>query len=180
MSLYYDFEFDAPITTHDVGASRYVYTVVFCPDDIARALPLREYPRLRIRGEIEDAPIEAALNPAGGRWYLLLSKQRLREIGRRVGDTVSVRFSVTDQDRVEIPALLADALASSPELRTEWDRQSAGMQRGLAYRITSAKREATQVRRLDEVIDILTGRRTLRTAPPRTGRRTTSPLRRDD
>lgn len=180
MSLYFEHEFDAVIEEYDVGSERYRYTVVFCPNSVAAVLPLKEHPRLRIHGEVGEQPFNAALNPAKGRWYLLLSKRTLRALSAGIGDSVNVRFSVADQDAVDVPPSLAERLAVNAELTRLWEEQTPGMQRGLAYRVASAKRQATQARRVDEVIDILEGKRSLRTAPARPGRRVRRPDRSDD
>lgn len=162
MSLYFDHEFEAPIVRHDVGSERYRYTVVFLPRDLIGALPLDDYPRLRISGEVEDYPFEAALTPVRGEWYILLSGKLLKAIGKRVGDVVSVRFRVADQDAVDVPPALQAALSGDSGMQTIWDGLTAGKQRSLAYRVASAKREATQAKRIAEVFDIMTGKRDLR------------------
>jgi len=162
MSLYFDHEFDAPIRHHDVGSERYRYTVVYLPEDHAEALPLDEFPRLRISGEVNDCPFEAALTPVSGVWYILFSKKTLREIGAGVGDMVTVRYRIADQDAVDVPELLATALNKSKKIKRLWDDQTPGKQRALAYRVASAKRAETQNKRIIEVFDILQGKRDLR------------------
>ncbi|MEO0975412.1 MAG: DUF1905 domain-containing protein, partial [Pseudomonadota bacterium] len=97
-SLYFDHEFEAPIVEHDVGSARYRYTVVFVPAELSTALPLERFPRLRISGEVNDHPIEASLTPVRGQWYVLLSKSTLKAIDARLGDLVTLRFRIADQD----------------------------------------------------------------------------------
>ncbi len=162
MSLFFDYGFEAPIAEHDVGSNRYRYTVVYVPQDILAELPMAEYPRLRITGEVNDHPIEASITPAKGVWYVLLSKRVLKAIGARVGDSVSVRFRIADQDAVDVPAALEDALDGDARMRDLWDTQTPGKRRALAYRVASAKTEATQTKRVAEVFDILDGKRDLR------------------
>ncbi|MEO1573702.1 MAG: DUF1905 domain-containing protein, partial [Pseudomonadota bacterium] len=108
--LFFDREFEAVIEHHDVGSARYLYTVVFVPADEIATLPLGQYPRLRINAEISDYPIDASLTPVKGRWYVLLSKKVLGAIGAGVGDRVSVRYRIADQDEVDVPPALAEAL----------------------------------------------------------------------
>ena len=74
MTGYYPHSFEARITTHDVGSSRYVYKVIFLPGEVATDLPLDTYPRLRVTGEIAGHPYEGSCTPVRGRHYLLLSK----------------------------------------------------------------------------------------------------------
>ena len=162
MSLFFDYEFDARIDQHDVGSDRYRYTVVYVPEDILAELPMAEYPRLRIAGEVNEHPFEASITPAKDVWYILFSRRVLKAIDAGVGDTVSVRFRIADQDAVDVPAALGEALDRDARMRELWDAQTPGKRRALAYRVASAKTEVTQSKRVAEVFDILDGRRDLR------------------
>jgi len=150
-------EFDAPVAHHDVGSDRYRYTVVFVPQAVAAALPLDAHPRLRINAEVDDYPLDAALNPVRGVWYILLSKKVLNSIGRRVGDRVTVRFRVADQDAVDVPEALLAALRRDAEMQSCWDALTPGRKRSLAHRVGSAKTPETQARRVAEVFEMMTG-----------------------
>lgn len=151
--IYLPHEFSGEIAHYDLGTYR--YTVVFLPPDIAAALPLAEHPRLRISGELNDAPMSGAWQPSRGRWYLMLSKPLLRAAGVAVGDRADVRFRLEDQDAVDTPALLERALDADSRAKTRWDELTPGKQRGLAQRVASPKSSATAARRLGEVIDFL-------------------------
>ncbi|MEE4154284.1 MAG: YdeI/OmpD-associated family protein [Erythrobacter sp.] len=157
MSLYYPHGFNAEIVRHDVGSQRYRYTVVFVPEEVKAALPLGEYPKLRITGEVDDHPIEAALIPLGSEHYILLSKRLLGAIGKRVGDVVDIRFRIADQDAVEIPARLREALARVPAMADLWAQATPGKQRALAHMVASAKRAETKNKRIEYVFAVLRG-----------------------
>lgn len=148
-----------------MGSTRYRYTVVFVPQDILEQLPLKEHPRLRISGEINDHPVEAALNPTSGQWYILLSGKLRKKLDIYLGDRVTVRFNIADQDFVDMPELLQIALSRSKPMKKLWDSQTPGKQRGLAYRVLSAKTEATQKKRIVEVFEMLRGERDARGKP---------------
>lgn len=150
---YYPFEFETEIVHHNVGTYR--YTVVFLDDRLHEHLPLKEHPRLRASGEIGDIPFDGAWQPVRGRWYLMLAKQLLRDGELEVGDTVPVRFRVEDQNSVDVPKELERMLASDSRLRRVWDALTPGKQRGLAYRVASAKTAPTRTRRLHEVAESL-------------------------
>ncbi len=64
-----------------------------------------------------------------------------------------MRFSIDDQDRVDIPDLLQDELNRDEDLRNAWTKLTPGRQRGFAHLIHSAKSHKTRERRLFEVID---------------------------
>ena len=148
---YFTHAFETQIVSHHVGL--YDYTVVFLAPDLISELPLKQYPRLRISGEIGNIPIEAAWQPVRGRWFLMLSKQLMRDGGFSIGDTVEVRFLVVDQDAVDVPNELADLLATNASVRVAWDKLSAGKRRALAHRVSSAKTAPTRARRIAEIAD---------------------------
>jgi hypothetical protein len=145
-----------------VGSDRYAYTVVWLPDEITAQLPLKEFPKLRVKGEANAVPFEAALMPVRGHWYILFSRKALRQMDAKVGDEVYVAFDIADQNAVDIPEVLARELENNKEFSAHWDQQSAGKQRGFAYRITTAKSPETQTKRISEVLDIMAGRRDVR------------------
>ena len=159
MTEFYPHAFEAPVEIHEVGSGRYTYTVLWLPDALAQTLPLKDFPKLRIIGEANEREFAAALMPAKGRWYILFSREALRQMGVGVGDEVSVVFRIDDQDAVDIPAVLADALLVDQELARLWAAQSPGRQRGLAYRVASAKSRATQQKRIAEISEIMAGKR---------------------
>lgn len=164
---FYPYAFEAPVEYHNVGSDRYAYTVIFVPDEIARDLPLKEHPRLRISGEVSDYPIEASLTPVRGRWYILLSKRILNAVDASVGDLLDVRFKVADQDAVDVPEFLSKALETNPDELALWNAATPGKKRGLAYRVASAKTDPTRQKRVDEVFGILRGELDMRGKPIR-------------
>ena len=155
--LFYPFAFSAEIVPHDVGSDTYRYTVIFVPEEIKDELPLDKYPKLRVSGEIEDFPIEAALTPVRGRHYILLSKRILTAIGKKLGDEVEIRFRIADQDAVDVPEALAQALEGSTVERDLWQEATAGKRRALSHMVATAKRAETQKKRVEKVFAVLRG-----------------------
>ncbi|MFO6448473.1 YdeI/OmpD-associated family protein [Erythrobacter sp. NE805] len=155
--MYFPHSFTAEVVHHDVGSERYRYTVIFVPHEVKADLPLDQYPKLRITGEVDDHPIEAALTPVRGEHYILLSKKLLAAIGKRLGDAVELRFRIADQDAVEVPERLAEALARDPGMRALWEAATPGKQRALAYMVASAKRAETRDERIAKVAAVLRG-----------------------
>lgn len=153
----YDFAFTAPVERHEFD--RWGYTVVYLPGSLEDELPLHEHPRLRVDAEVEGWEMNNALNPAGGRWYLILSRKMLRETGLKLGDEAHVRMSVADQDAVDVPAELLSGLAGDAKASKTWQSLTAGKRRGYAYRVSSAKREETRAKRVVEVLGELAGTR---------------------
>lgn len=162
---FYPHSFEAEITTHDVGSARYLYTVIWLPEEMKAALPFADHPRLRIEGEIAGAPYSGSCTPVRGRHYLLLSQKFLDAISAQRGDWVDVRFAIADQDAVDVPVPLLHAMQEEPEIHALWDALTPGKQRGLAYMVASAKTAPTIAKRIERVFDILTGKRDMRGKP---------------
>ena len=93
----FPYVFDSPIAEHSMG--NYAYSVVFLPEEMNEELPLEQYPRLRICAELGEITLAAALQPARGRWCLLLSKKLMKKAGWEVGNRLTVRFQIDDRDK---------------------------------------------------------------------------------
>lgn len=145
--------FDSPIVPHDVGS--YAYSVVFLPEEMNEDLPFDQHPRLRIEAEVGSTPFAGAWQPTKGRWYLLLSKRFLKSAGLELGDWVTVRFRIADQNAVDMPESLRKALDEDDHANATWKKLSPGKRRSYAYRVSSAKTAATQTRRVAEVLESL-------------------------
>ncbi len=140
-----------------MGSERYRYTVVYLPENLANELPFGSGKRLRVRGEMDDYAFHGAWNPAGGRWYLMVPKHVLQAGGYQVGDWLSVRFHLEDPDAVDVPQELREALDSDRKAQKAWDGLTAGKQRGMAYRVDSAKTVPTRQKRAAAVLEELRG-----------------------
>jgi hypothetical protein len=161
---FFTHHFETTITRHSVGTMR--YTVVLLDPAFHDELPLREHPRLRIEADVGGVPVKGAWQPAKGVWYLMLPKAPLKAAGLTIGDRVDVAFRVIAQDDVDIPAELAQRLATVRRLRTSWDALTPGARRGLAHFLESARRAETRADRLQKIEAALQG-----TAPMPWGRR---------
>ncbi len=149
-----EFQFDATVSAHDFG--RMAYTVLYAPPAVVSALSLSENPRLRITGYVADQPYKGAFQPAGDdKYYLILSKNFLKTAQLEVGDSTTARFIVADQDAVDVPPELDAALHSNSAVAAVWNSLTPGKRRGLAHRVSSAKREETRAARVEEVLEEL-------------------------
>ncbi|MDX2174957.1 MAG: YdeI/OmpD-associated family protein [Candidatus Sumerlaeia bacterium] len=131
------------------------FTCVYLPEELERALPFDRHPRLRIEALVAGKPLNGALQPSGGRHFLMLSRRVLAERRLVLGATVEVAFRIADQDAVEMPAELERALAKNPSARREWEKMTPGKRRGLAYHIAAAKTAPTRAKRVDLVLGML-------------------------
>jgi len=131
------------------------YTVLFLPQELIADLPLKQYPRLRIDGEMYEMPFEGALQPAKGRWYLLISQAFMKEHQLALGDLVEVRFNIGDQDHVDVPQELLAALEENKAAAKIWSTLTSGKKRGYASHVSSAKREETRGKRAQKMIGFI-------------------------
>ena len=157
---HYPFSFEATVDRYGVGKTRKVwYTVLFLPDALRAALPFDRYPRLRVEGEVNDVPVEVAFIPAGdGRNYAILGPAVIEGAELEPGALAEMRFRIADQDHVDVPDDLADALGADPAVATLWDALTPGKRRGLAHHVASAKRAATRNARIRTVFEAITQR----------------------
>lgn len=151
--VFFEHMFEGPIVKHSIGKARQLhYRVVFLPQELVQQMPFDEYPRVRIDGEISDVPVHGAWMPSGDqRYYFMVSPSVLKAAQLSLGDTVEMRFSIADQDYVEVPDTLAEWLAAHSEAQSIWGQLSPGKQRALAHHVANAKRHETQQRRLADV-----------------------------
>jgi len=127
------------------------------PATLEGELPFGQFPRLRIDGEIADVPIANAFMPTGdGRRYLIVSPEVMKSASLSLGDTVSVRFRIADQDHVDVPDSLTLAIDSLQPAKRVWDGLTSGKRRALAFHVSNAKTEPTQAKRIADVIEALT------------------------
>ncbi|MEM9809620.1 MAG: YdeI/OmpD-associated family protein [Pseudomonadota bacterium] len=152
--IVFPYVFEAPIEKFGVGKKKVIwYNVLIVPQDICAELPLSEYPRLRVEGEIADIPIANAFMPTGdGRHYVIVAPHVLKDSGANIGDVVEMRFQIADQNHVEVPTALARAIDASPATKLKWQSLTPGKKRMLAQHVFSAKTAPTKAKRIDEAI----------------------------
>jgi hypothetical protein len=147
------FEFTGRVARHAVGT--WSYTVVYLPKEVATALPLKEYPRLRVRGEMDEYAFARAWQPTGETWFLMIPKEVLQRGGYGLGDWINVRFNIDDQEAVDVPEALAAALEEDAEFRAAWEGLTAGKRRSVVVRVEGAKTRATVAKRVAEVRELV-------------------------
>jgi hypothetical protein len=161
---YYTHEFQDVISLQGVGIKKVLtYKVLFLPHYFEAELPFKEFPRLRVEGEIADVPVRGAWIPVGdGRRYFIVSPEVKKQTGFDVGDVVDMRFRIDDQDHVDIPASLQSALRDDNVADAQWDKLTAGKKRMFTFHVASAKTAPTEARRVGEAIEAIARGITLR------------------
>lgn len=93
----------------------------------------------------------------GGQYLISFNAATREATGRGAGDEVEVTLEVDDQPRtVDVPEVLAAALADDSEAAKAWAALSYSKQRQHAEPIAAAKTEETRQRRLAKTMAILT------------------------
>lgn len=144
------FTFAAPLTSHSVG--RYAYKVVFLPQELEPRLPFEAHPRLRVDGEMAGIPFEGAFQPSPQGRYLMVNPKICRSAGLTLGEAVTVKFAVADQNAVAVPDELMMALLDEPQALAAWVALTPGRQRGLSHHVESRKRPETRMRRVEAIV----------------------------
>jgi hypothetical protein len=128
------------------------YTVLWLPEAVREKFSDTQSGRRRIEAVLADQIWNAAIQLHRGRPYLLLSKRRLKEWDLKLGDEIELSLGDTDQNRVDLPEELIQALLSDSEFAGAWGKLTAGKQRGYAHAVASAKRSDTREARAAKVI----------------------------
>ena len=97
----------------------------------------------------------------GGEFLVGLNHAVRQEAGVEAGDTVDVELELDAAPReVDVPAALADALASDPDARVAFDRLAYTHRKEYACWIAEAKRDETRHRRVVQALQMLREGRT--------------------
>lgn len=154
---YFTHEFEDQISLQGVGVKKVItYKVLFMPPLFEEELPFKQYPRLRVEGEIADVPVRGAWMPVGdGRRYFIVSPEVIKQTGLDVGDMVEMRFRIDDQDHVDIPTSLQSALREDDAANALWDKLTAGKKRMFTFHVSSAKTAPTEARRVAEAMEAI-------------------------
>ena len=89
----------------------------------------------------------------GGPACIGLSKAARQALGVEIGDEVEVSITLDEEERtVEVPPLLAEALAADPDAAAAFRELSYTRRQEIAVGIAQAKREETQQKRLAKAL----------------------------
>ena len=136
-------------------------TFVVIPADVVEAL--RATGRTSVAGTIDGHEFRNQFMPytfegVGRQVVMAVNKATREAIGKNAGDTVEFDLERDERSRsadVEIPAELAEALASDPAASTAFDALAPSRRREHADHVGAAKRPETRLRRAAEVIAAL-------------------------
>lgn len=83
---------------------------------------------------------QCALMPSGGRFYIMVSKEKRARFGISAGDTVTVELVADDSEfGAPMPEELEEVLNQDPEGQQFFDRLTAGKKRSIMYFVSKIK-----------------------------------------
>jgi hypothetical protein len=125
------------------------------PPEVASGFSTKRPP---VVGTVNGVEYQSRLMVYGGKTYLGLRKDLLRQIGAVAGDTVQIELSEDHTERIvtEPPELLA-ALADNPAARSAYDALPPSHRLEYARWISEAKQEETRASRAAKTIRRLLG-----------------------
>jgi hypothetical protein len=149
----YQYQVEASIEHTKYG--RMFYSGVFLPEELLAALPQARERGFRLVGEVGGLFSEFGLMAFKSARYVVFSKGYLAEAKLKIGDVVTLRFSPVDPNHVEVPHELEQVLSSMRGGRAGWDKLTSGKRRELAFRVASAAREETRMKRAFQIVEDL-------------------------
>jgi hypothetical protein len=128
---------------------------VLVPPEVASGFSTKRPP---VVGTVNGVEYQSRLMVYGGKTYLGLRKDLLRQIGAVAGDTVQIELSEDHTERIatEPPELLA-ALADNPAARAAYDALPPSHRLEYARWISEAKQQETRASRSAKTIRRLLG-----------------------
>ncbi|MBL7982314.1 MAG: DUF1905 domain-containing protein [Flavobacteriales bacterium] len=144
------YRFTAPL---ERTTGRMAWHYVEFPHDVLELFGKRG--DVRVQCLINGVATDRALMPTKSGYHILILGTDLRRKAgiRKLGDPVNVELWLhPDPDRIDIPEALADTLDFMPEMKAAWDKLTPGMKRSMCYWVGSAKTEATQAKRVAELL----------------------------
>jgi hypothetical protein len=125
------------------------------PAEVVVALGKGKRPPVKVT--ISGYTYRTTVAPSGDVYMLSLSAENREAAGVKAGDEVEVTVELDEAPRtVEVPAVLAQALAQTPGARAAFDALSYSVRKEHVRQVESAKAEETRQRRIAKIIAALT------------------------
>lgn len=116
--------------------------------------------RVPVKGTLNGTSFRGSIMPYGGVHYLGIKRDLREAIGIKAGDTIDVVLMVDDDPRViEIPEDFRIALEANPAAKVRWMKLSYSHQREHVDAIESAVKPETRLKRIEDAIFRLQGKK---------------------
>ena len=131
---------------------------VVIPDEFLAALGSSRHPRVRVT--VRGHTFRSSIASMAGRFMLPMSVDVRRNAGVAPGDEVDLEIELdTEPRQVDVPADLAEALATDGAARERFETLSYSNQRRVVMPVESARTEETRRRRVERAVaDLREGR----------------------
>ncbi len=128
------------------------HTGIVLPENILEEL--NQPKRIRIEGTINGTPFNLAIQHIkDGRRFLMVGNTLRKEAKLKAGDKVQVIFTLSDPDEIKLPEELMEVMEQDPEGKAVFSKFTPGLQRSLAYYVTSVKSVDSRIKRALELMD---------------------------
>ena len=113
--------------------------------------------RVPVRATFDGYPYQGSISPMGGGHHMLIVLKQIRKsIDKTIGDTVRVTLARdTAERKMEVPADLAEQLATAPKAAAYFAKLAYSHQRDYVRWLEGAKKPETRTRRLGEMLEML-------------------------
>jgi hypothetical protein len=103
----------------------------------------------RLAGTVNGLAVRRAMqNHADGGSFIVLGQETLKEAGLKRGSVAAVELAPDPEpDALDIPEVFTLVLDQDEAARARWETFPLGRRRSLLHYVTSAKQEATRIRR---------------------------------
>jgi hypothetical protein len=105
-----------------------------------------------MKGSANGAAVAMAWQLSGGRHYVMFGRALAKKLGLALGTQVSLAFDLVNDDEVDVPPELKEALRQEPDFRKAWKKLTPGKQRGIAHLVRTVK---DPDRRAQRAVDLL-------------------------
>lgn len=129
------------------------YHALPVPDTVAEAW--KQAGIRRLAGTVNGHSVRRALQShADGGSFIILGQDTLKEAGLKLGSTALVGLAPDPKpDALDMPEVFTLVLEQDDAARARWESFPLGRRRSLLHYITSAKQEATRIKRSWELAE---------------------------
>ena len=131
-------------------------TFIEIPFDVEKEFGAK---RVKVKAKFDNVDYIGAIVRMGMPCFMIgLTKEIRKKIGKGIGDTVSVEIEKDEERIVEIPIEFKSMLNKNNNAKEFYDRLSYSQKKKYITWITSAKKEETKIKRMNEALLKLEGK----------------------
>ncbi len=149
--------FKAEIEKFESNGEKTGWSYVFVPEEIAQQIKPNDRRGMRVRGEIDQVPIQGkSLIPMGGGDFILALDAKLRkQLRKEEGNVVNLSLEHDIDFKIEMPEDLEVCLAQEDGLLEHFLSYTKAHQNYFINWLNTAKTETTRTKRLVMIVDAM-------------------------